>query len=255
MHEVAPLRPRFVGASRYLTLRLRSMSAVSITLPPQIALRSARREVGNPAATVRTCRQSGSAWSFIPGQNLKKASRSAALSAPARPPHAKGKPMKKGTSKRLTPEQRAELKSLAALPDDAIDTSDAPELLDWSGAKRGLFYRPVKQQLTLRLDADVIAWFKSHTRSNEGCQTRINRVLREYVQGQASRTRDPELSSLASRSFILCSLAIRSIRVRGKPQTLARASRRVPVVLIDASAIEPAGARSTSCCFRGWTKP
>jgi len=97
--------------------------------------------------------------------------------------------MKKGTSKRLTPEQRAELKSLAALPDDAIDTSDAPELLDWSGAKRGLFYRPVKQQLTLRLDADVVAWFQSHTTSNEGYQTRINRALREYVQEQASRTR------------------------------------------------------------------
>jgi uncharacterized protein (DUF4415 family) len=97
--------------------------------------------------------------------------------------------MKKGTSKRLTPEQRAELKSLAAVRDDAIDTSDAPELLDWSGAKRGLFYRPVKQQLTLRLDADVVAWFKSHTASNEGYQTHINRALREYVQGQAGRTR------------------------------------------------------------------
>jgi uncharacterized protein (DUF4415 family) len=97
--------------------------------------------------------------------------------------------MRKGTSKRLTPKQRAELKSLAALRDDAIDTSDAPELLDWSGAKRGLFYRPVKQQLTLRLDADVVAWFKSHTMSSEGYQTRINRALREYVQRQPSRTR------------------------------------------------------------------
>ena len=97
--------------------------------------------------------------------------------------------MKKGTPKRFTPQQRAELNSLAALRDDAIDTSDAPELLDWSGAKRGLFYRPVKQQLTLRLDADVVAWFKSHPTSNEGYQTRINRALREYVQGQASRAR------------------------------------------------------------------
>jgi uncharacterized protein (DUF4415 family) len=95
--------------------------------------------------------------------------------------------MKKETSKRLTREQLAELKSLAALPDSAIDTSDAPELLDWSDAKRGLFYRPVKQQLTLRLDADVVAWFKSHTTSNEGYQTRINRALREYVQGQTGR--------------------------------------------------------------------
>jgi uncharacterized protein (DUF4415 family) len=97
--------------------------------------------------------------------------------------------MKKGTSKRLTPEQRAELESLAALPDDAIDTSDAPEILDWSAAKRGLFYRPVKQQLTLRLDADVLAWFKNHTTTDEGYQTRINRALREYVQEQAGRTR------------------------------------------------------------------
>jgi uncharacterized protein (DUF4415 family) len=122
-------------------------------------------------------------------EGSEEASWSAASSAPAKPVRTKGEPMKKGTSKRLTSEQRAELKSLAALPDNAIDTSDAPELLDWSRAKRGLFYRPVKQQLTLRLDADVVAWFKSHTTSNEGYQTRINRALREYVQGQASRIR------------------------------------------------------------------
>ena len=97
--------------------------------------------------------------------------------------------MKKGASKRLTREQRAELKSLATLRDDAIDTSDAPELLDWSGARRGLFYRPLKQQLTLRLDADVVAWFKSHATAEEGYQTRINRALREYVQGEARRSR------------------------------------------------------------------
>ena len=41
---------------------------------------------------------------------------------------------------RMTPAQVAELTALAALPEDAIDTSDAPEVTDWSGAKRGLFY-------------------------------------------------------------------------------------------------------------------
>jgi len=97
--------------------------------------------------------------------------------------------MKKGSSKSLTRAQLAELRSLATLPDDAIDTSDAPEVLDWSGAKRGLFYRPIKQQLTLRLDADVIAWFKHHSRRGKGYQTRINRALREYVSGQAKRVR------------------------------------------------------------------
>ncbi len=97
--------------------------------------------------------------------------------------------MRKATSRQLTRRQQAELEALETLPDSAIDTSDAPELLDWSGAKRGLFYRPVKQQLTLRLDADVIAWFRKHTAAGEGYQTRINRALREYVRGQAGRGR------------------------------------------------------------------
>lgn len=83
----------------------------------------------------------------------------------------------------LTPEQQAELDALANMPDEQIDTLDIPEIPDWSGAKRGVFYRPIKQQITLRLDADVIAWFKSHgeTQGGGGYQTRINRVLREYV--------------------------------------------------------------------------
>ena len=85
-------------------------------------------------------------------------------------------------SKPLTAKQRAETKALEALKDDAIDTSDAPEARDWSDAKRGLFYRPVKQQITLRLDADVLAWFKDHARGGRGYQTDINRALREYVE-------------------------------------------------------------------------
>ena len=41
----------------------------------------------------------------------------------------------------LTLEQRQELAALAALTDDQIDTTDAPEVKDWSQAKRGVFYR------------------------------------------------------------------------------------------------------------------
>jgi uncharacterized protein (DUF4415 family) len=62
-----------------------------------------------------------------------------------------------------------------------------PEILDWSNAKRGLFYRPIKRQLTLRLDADVVAWFKDRATDREGYQTRINRALREYVAGRARK--------------------------------------------------------------------
>jgi uncharacterized protein (DUF4415 family) len=87
--------------------------------------------------------------------------------------------MKKAGSKPLTAKQR---KVLARLPDDKINTGATPEVTDWSGAKRGVFYRPVKQQLTLRLDADVIAWFKEHAPKGEGYQTDINRALRQHVQ-------------------------------------------------------------------------
>jgi len=58
---------------------------------------------------------------------------------------------------------RGSLDALEALPDNRIDTSDIPEQADWSDAARGLLYRPVKQQVTLRLEADVVAWFKRQT--------------------------------------------------------------------------------------------
>ncbi len=93
--------------------------------------------------------------------------------------------MNKVSSSRLTRKQRAEIKALAALPEDRIDTREIPEVRDWSGAKRGLFYRPVKKQLTLRLDADVVAWFKDRARKGKGYQTDMNRALREYVQHHA----------------------------------------------------------------------
>ena len=95
------------------------------------------------------------------------------------------RPTKKSSSSRLTARQRAELEALADLADDRIDTSDIPEVRDWSGAKRGLFYRPVKKQLTLRVDADVIAWFKSRTPKGRGYQTQMNVALRDYVRRQA----------------------------------------------------------------------
>ncbi len=82
----------------------------------------------------------------------------------------------------LPPEVQSQIQALEALPDDQIDTTDVPETLDWSDAKRGAFYRPVKQQITLRIDADLIAWFKAHAHGGRGYQTDINRALREHLQ-------------------------------------------------------------------------
>ena len=53
--------------------------------------------------------------------------------------------MKKASSKTLTPTQKSELKRLQALTDNDIDTRDIPELRDWAGGRRGVFFRPIKQ--------------------------------------------------------------------------------------------------------------
>jgi uncharacterized protein (DUF4415 family) len=79
----------------------------------------------------------------------------------------------------LTPELAAELRALEAMPDTEIDTSDIPIVGDWTGAERGRFYRPVKRQITLRLDADLVAFFEAQ---GKGYQTRINAALREWVE-------------------------------------------------------------------------
>ena len=82
----------------------------------------------------------------------------------------------------LTEDQRKEISSLKKLPEDSIDTTEIPETLDWSKAIRGAFYQPHKQQITLYLDADIIAWFKNHTQGENGYQTEINTALRSHVQ-------------------------------------------------------------------------
>jgi uncharacterized protein (DUF4415 family) len=89
--------------------------------------------------------------------------------------------MKKKYCNPVPLEIQAEIDALAVLPESEIKTDDLPEVRNWSGAQRGVFYRPIKQQITLRLDADLLDWFKNHHPQNEGYQTSINRVLREYV--------------------------------------------------------------------------
>ena len=89
----------------------------------------------------------------------------------------------------LPSDVQAQIRALEALPDDQIDTTDAPEILDWSDARRGVFYRPVKRQITLRLDADIIAWFRARARGGRGYQTDINRTLREHVERTARAER------------------------------------------------------------------
>lgn len=70
-----------------------------------------------------------------------------------------------------------------ALRDEDIDLSDMPEITPEMFAKavvrRGLQPPPSKQQITIRLDHDVLKWFRAQ---GEGYQTRINSLLRAYME-------------------------------------------------------------------------
>ncbi len=79
---------------------------------------------------------------------------------------------------KLTKNQAKQIRALKRMRDDEIDFSDIPEKTDWSNAIVGKFYRPVKKSLTIRIDADVIAWVK---KEGKGYQTRINTYLREAM--------------------------------------------------------------------------
>ncbi|PDQ19310.1 cytoplasmic protein [Mesorhizobium sanjuanii] len=90
----------------------------------------------------------------------------------------------------LTEAQKAEIAALKARPESSIDTSDIPELTEdfWQSAVRNPYFKPIKQQLTLRLDADLVAWFKRREPDGRGYQSAINKALREYVAKQQRKT-------------------------------------------------------------------
>ncbi|MGA2156750.1 MAG: BrnA antitoxin family protein [Bryobacteraceae bacterium] len=78
----------------------------------------------------------------------------------------------------------SEIRALKRMRDREIDTTDIPPVLDWSKAVVGKFYRPIKRPLTIRLDADVLAWLKGQGR---GYQTRINALLRSSMERDRAR--------------------------------------------------------------------
>ncbi len=80
----------------------------------------------------------------------------------------------------LSEAQEANLKALAARPESEIDFSDIPPVTEeqWKHARRGEFYRPVKRQITARVDADVLEWLKGQ---GKGYQSRINAILRREM--------------------------------------------------------------------------
>ena len=78
-----------------------------------------------------------------------------------------------------TPTTSAEVEKIRRMPDEEIEYSDIPatESEFWADAE---IVTPTKDRISIRLDADMLAWFRSKPRY----QTLINRVLRRYYEHQ-----------------------------------------------------------------------
>ena len=81
--------------------------------------------------------------------------------------------------KKPNKKQKKQIAVMASKKDSDIDLTDMPEVLDWSKAEIGKFYRPPKKPVTIRLDIDIINWLKSYGR---GYQTRTNMLLRHAMK-------------------------------------------------------------------------
>jgi len=86
----------------------------------------------------------------------------------------------------VTSTRKRRLARLAAQPDSQIDFSEIPPLTEkfWKNAVRNPFRRRAKQQLTVRLDADVVAWLH---RQGADYQSRLNGLLRKAMQEEVRR--------------------------------------------------------------------
>lgn len=81
---------------------------------------------------------------------------------------------------KISDDIKKELAALSNKSEGDIDFSDIPKTTsdNWKGATRGQFYRPIKKQLTVRLDADILEWLKSQ---GKGYQSRLNGILRDAM--------------------------------------------------------------------------
>jgi uncharacterized protein (DUF4415 family) len=90
--------------------------------------------------------------------------------------------MRKKAERRLTGAQLAQLNALENRRPDTEDIPEAPAG-NWKTVRRGPFFRPRKEAISLRVDMDVLDWLR---RRSPRYQTEINRILREKMEAETS---------------------------------------------------------------------
>ena len=94
---------------------------------------------------------------------------------------------------KLTDEQKEKMKALEAIPEDQIDLSDIPELTaeQRRNARRINIYKPDWQEITLRLDRNVVDWFEENAENDDEAAKIINEVLLEHIRKVRFPKRQP----------------------------------------------------------------
>ena len=85
--------------------------------------------------------------------------------------------MRMVNDRELTDDQMAQLRGLEGRAPDTQDIPEAPAA-NWDAARRGAFFKPRKEAISLRVDMDVLDWLR---RKGPGYQSTINRILRERM--------------------------------------------------------------------------
>ena len=98
--------------------------------------------------------------------------------------------------RKLSQEQKRDIAAITAKKDKDIDFADIPEVVDWSRAEIGKFYRPAKKPVTIRLDEDVLHWLKGY---GSGYQTKVNLLLRHAMVSSGGRTASAKTSKISRR--------------------------------------------------------
>lgn len=91
--------------------------------------------------------------------------------------------------RKLSKEQKRDIAAISAMRDEDINLADMPEVLGWSVAEMGKFYRPPKKSVTMRLDQDVLDWLKAY---GKGYQTRVNLLLRHAMASTRGNSDSPK---------------------------------------------------------------
>ncbi len=92
-----------------------------------------------------------------------------------------------------------EIEILRRMKDEDIDFTDIPEKTDWSGAVRGKFYRPLKESLTIRIDADVLAWLQSKIGNHKSPRAQCPPLVTSRTMSPTNPFASPKSISVLSK--------------------------------------------------------